>query len=218
MIALMIQSTSPRRQSGRIFLVIVTALAALATGIVVFSALFERSQELQAAQVFPEARELQSFELERPDGETLDADDLEGRWSLLFFGFTNCPDICPDTLAVLNAAIDSLDTMGAETEPQVVFVSVDPERDAGQPLADYVAGFNPDFIGATADEATLEDFTRRLGLYYAYGEPDPQSGYYAVDHSASVLIVDPQGRLFGRFAPPLDRQAIAADLFALARR
>ncbi|HSH27747.1 MAG TPA: SCO family protein [Wenzhouxiangella sp.] len=211
------QFACPRAASGRIFLLIVIALAAIAAGIVISSKLLDRSQELRAAQVFPEARPLPEFELRTAAGEPLMNADLKGRWSLMFFGFTNCPDICPDTMAMLHSAVDSLDTMGAASKPQVIFVSVDPERDDAEALEAYVHSFDEDFIGATADANQLEELTRSLGIYYALGEPEPDSGYYTVDHSASILIIDPQGRLLGRFAPPLDRQAVAADLFALAR-
>ena len=209
--------TVVRAQSGRIFFVIVIALAAIAGGIVVSSILFERSQELRAAQPYPEKRPLPEFELRTGAGEALTPEDLTGRWSLLFFGFTNCPDICPDTLAVLDAAIEDLDTMGANSRPRVVFVSVDPQRDDAEALADYVSWFDEDFVGATGDEAALASLTEQLGIYFALDEPDPDSGFYSVNHSASILIVDPQGRVYGRFAPPLERRAIAADLFALGR-
>ena len=213
----MTQSASPRAASGRIFLIIVIALAAIATGIVVSSVLFERSQELRAARAFPEPRAMPAFDLHVASGEALTQQDLEGQWSLMFFGFTNCPDICPDTLAVLDAAINDLDTMGADSKPQVVFVSVDPDRDDGESLGEYVRWFDEDFIGATGSEEALNALTKDLGIYYALDEPDPETGFYTVDHSASVMIIDPQGRLYGRFAPPFDRQAIAADLFALSR-
>ncbi|NBB93818.1 MAG: redoxin domain-containing protein [Gammaproteobacteria bacterium] len=203
--------------SGRIFLVIVIALAAMATGLVVFSALFDRTQELRAAKPFPEARPMPEFELRTAAGEPLTANDLKGRWSLVFFGFTNCPDICPDTLAVLDAVKNELETMKAAAQPQVVFVSVDPGRDDARALGEYVAMFDESFIGATASPEAIGDFTRQLGVYFNLDEPDPETGFYTVDHSASIYIVDPQGRLYGRFSPPLDRQAIAADLFALAR-
>jgi len=207
----------PRAASGRIFLIVVIALAAIAGGIVVSSMLFERSQELRAAQAFPETRPLPDFELRTAAGGELTHADLQGQWSLLFFGFTNCPDICPDTLAMLHSAISSLDTMGATSKPQVIFVSVDPGRDDAEALGEYMRSFDPDFIGATGGEEQLRKLTRSLGIYFALDEPDPDSGFYSVDHSASILIIDPQGRLYGRFSPPLDHQAVAADLFALTR-
>lgn len=204
------------RQSGRTFVLIAVAVGALAAGLMVSSKLMERTQDLRAAQVFPEARPLPEFELHRPDGDPLTPEHLRGQWSLVFFGFTNCPDICPDTLAVLDSILQDLDTMGAAEKPQVVFISVDPERDDAEALADYVGWFNEDFIAATGSQEALKSLTGKLGVVYFLGEPD-DSGFYNVDHSASIMIVDPQGRVFGRFAPPFDRQAMAADLFTLVR-
>jgi len=212
----MSKTPSSNGQSGRTFILIAVALAALAVGLMVSSKLMERTRDLRAAQVYPEARPLPEFELRRASGEPLTREDLRGQWSLIFFGFTNCPDICPDTLAVLDSIMADLDTMGAARKPQVVFVSVDPQRDDAAALANYVGWFNEEFVAATGSQAALDSFTRGLGVVYFLGEPD-DSGFYSVDHSASVMIVDPEGRVFGRFAPPLDRQAMAADLFALAR-
>jgi protein SCO1/2 len=206
----------PSPQSGRIFTIVVLGLAAICAGVVVSSMLFDRSQELRAARPFPEARPLPEFELQKGQGGTLTPDDLRGRWSLLFFGFTNCPDICPDTLAVLDAVKDNLETMKAAEQPQVVFVSVDPGRDDAEALSEYVTWFDESFIGATASPEALDELTRQLGIFFSLEEPD-ESGFYTVDHAGSILIVDPQGRLYGRFPQPLDRQAIAADLFALVR-
>ncbi|MFW5927118.1 MAG: SCO family protein [Wenzhouxiangella sp.] len=209
--------TPARRQSGRVFLLVVIAIAAIAGGIVVSSNLFERSQTLRHAQAFPEARKVSEFELQTADGESFGRDDLEGRWSLVFFGFTNCPDICPDTLALLARSMDELRGMGREELPQVVFVSVDPARDQGEQLADYVAWFDEDFIGVTGSEDQLESLSRQLGAVYFRETPDEETGFYNVDHSASVLIIDPEARLFGRFAPPLAVEDITADLFSLTR-
>ncbi len=206
-----------RHQRGRIFLMIVIAIGALAVGLMVSSTLMDRTQELRTARAFPEARPMPRFELTTTEGEALTRDSFLDQWSLLFFGFTNCPDICPDTLALLSAVMDDLDTTGASAKPQVVFVSVDPERDDRAALADYVGWFNDDFIGASGSDESLQALTRDLGLIYFLGEPDEDSGFYSVDHSASVLIIDPEARVFGRFAPPLDRQGIVADLFALSR-
>lgn len=213
----MTQTTPPGVQTGRVFILTAVAVAAIAAGIMISSTLLQRTQQLRAAQEFPEARPLADFELRTASGEALTRADLEGHWSLLFFGFTNCPDICPDTLAVLDTVMDDLETMGAAARPQVVFISVDPERDDDEALADYVSWFNRDFIAATGSDEALQSLTRSLGVIYFLDEPDPDTGFYSVDHSASVMIIDPQGRVFGRFPPPLERQAIAADLFALAR-
>jgi len=213
----MTKPTPLRPASGRTFLLIVIALAAIAGGIAVSSKLLERTQDLRTAQVYPEARSLPEFELRTAGGKALTRQDLHGHWSLLFFGFTNCPDTCPDTMAVLDSVVDDLETMGAASAPQVVFISVDPERDDAEALGEYVRWFDEDFIGATGSQEAIESLTKGLGVFYALDEPDPNSGFYTVNHSAAVLIVNPQGQLYGRFTPPLDRQAIAADLFALTR-
>jgi protein SCO1 len=204
-------------QSGRIFIIIAVAVAAIAAGIIVSSNLMQRTMDLREAQLFPQPRLIDDFELETAAGESFTRADLEGQWTLLFAGFTNCPDICPDTLAVLAQTMRELDIMRREEKPQVVFLSVDPERDQGEHLADYVAWFHEDFIGVTGDEPQLERFTRQLGLVYFREEPDEDSGFYNVDHSASILIIDPQGRLYGRFGPAVSSEDVTADVFALTR-
>lgn len=187
----------------------------MALGLMVSRSLLDRSLDLRAASVFPTPRLLNEFELYTPEGEAFTAESLKGQWTLMFFGFTNCPDICPDTLAILSQAVDALRLMKTEPLPQVVFVSVDPARDQGDLLADYVAWFDESFIALTGSDTELEGLTRQLGVIYVRDTPDPQTGFYNVDHSAAVMIIDPEGRLFGRFGHPLEAQAITADLFQI---
>lgn len=207
-----------RRQDGRIFLLAITAILALLAGLIFANSVMQRSVDWRAAQLFPTPRVIADFELETATGERFTRADLKGQWNLLFFGFTNCPDVCPDTLAMLAASMDQLALMRREEKPQVIFVSVDPERDQGELLEDYVNWFNADFIAVTGNEAQLQALTRQLGVVYFREAPDEQTGFYNVDHSASVLIVDPEARLFGRFAHPLVPDDVTADLFQLTRR
>lgn len=202
-------------QNGRIFLAVLVLVVALAAGLIAGHQVMQRTADWRAAQLFPNPRLVADFELYTASGERFSRADLEGQWNLLFFGFTNCPDVCPDTLAMLARSMDQLELMRREEKPRVVFVSVDPDRDQGELLADYVAWFNDDFIGVTGSDAQLLALTRQLGVVYFHETPDEQTGFYNVDHSASVLIVDPQGRLYGRFAHPLEPDAITADLFQL---
>ncbi|QOC23424.1 SCO family protein [Wenzhouxiangella sp. AB-CW3] len=206
-----------RTQNGRIFIIIAIAVAAIAGGIVVSSNLMQRTLDLREARLFPQARHVDEFQLETAAGESFTRSDLEGRWTLLFAGFTNCPDICPDTLAVLAQSMRDLDMMRQETLPQVVFLSVDPERDQGEHLAEYVRWFHDDFIGVTGDLEEIDRFTRQLGLVYFHEEADEETGFYNVDHSASILIIDPEGRLYGRFGPAVTSEDVTADVFALTR-
>jgi len=207
----------PSAQRGRIFLIVVIAVAAIAAGLVTSQRLLQKTTEYRALQPFPTPRSMADFALETAAGEPFSLADLEGHWNLMFFGFTNCPDVCPDTLAMLDQSLQQLELMRRETLPQVIFVSVDPARDQGEMLKDYVNWFNTDFIAATGPEAQLRALTRQLGVAYFLEEPDPDTGFYNVDHSAAVMLVSPDGRLFGRFPHPLDPQAVTADLFQLTR-
>lgn len=203
------------KADGKAIIVLIVLLGAIASGILVSKTLLERSLDLRAASVFPTARALNPFELETVTGDTFDQDSLKGHWTLLFFGFTNCPDICPDTLARLGQSMDALRLMKKGGLPQVVFVSVDPARDTPDSLAEYVAWFDETFIAATGTDESLKALTQQLGVIFVRDTPNPQTGYYNVDHSAAVMIIDPQGRLYGRFGHPLNPEDVTADLFQI---
>ncbi len=213
----MIKQPNHCHQHGRVFLLAVTAVLALVAGLIFASSIMQRSADWRAAQLFPTPRVIADFELETAAGERFTRADLQGQWNLLFFGFTNCPDVCPDTLAMLAASMEQLELMRREEKPKVIFVSVDPDRDQGELLEDYVGWFNADFVGVTGSEPQLQALTRQLGVVYFHEAPDERTGFYNVDHSASVLIVDPEARLFGRFAHPLVPEDVTADLFQLTR-
>ncbi len=164
----------------------------------------------QSARLFPQPRPIEPFRLVDQHGQPFTPERLTGQWNLLFFGYTHCPDVCPDTLARAAQAIRLLEQDG-QPKPSVWFISVDPERDEPQRLADYVHYFHEDFHAATGKPAQLEAFSRSLAAIYFIGEPD-ENGHYDVDHSANLLILDPRGRLAGMFRPPFDPQAMAWDL------
>ena len=122
---------------------------------------------------------------------------LRGKWNLLFFGYTNCPDICPTTLATLNQVAKQL-----PQEPvSYIFVTLDPRRDTPAKLKDYLAFFNPAFIGLTGDKADIDLLSEKLGVFYDY-EGDVQAGTYVVNHYAAILVIDPEGRLRAHILPP----------------
>ena len=163
--------------------------------------------------VLPEPRVLADFDLVDHEGNAFSLENLRGRWSLLFFGFTHCPDICPSTLFDLAQVSQSLAADGNAEDPvQVVLVSVDPERDTPQRLGEYVAWFDPDFVGVTGAPEQLAPLAMRVGVAYRIEEHPPGAANYAVDHSASVFLTDPQGRLHGVFPAPHDAAAMSRDL------
>lgn len=162
--------------------------------------------------LFWQAKELSDFQLTRARNGTLGLQDMKGKWTFVFFGYTHCPDICPVTLAVLGQAFRIIDrTPGLAAETQGVFVSVDPKRDTPDSLAEYVSFFDQRFLGVTGSVEQLDAFSRQIGVFYTIhareaGKPDDS---YLVTHSSTIFLIDPQGRLSGRFPPPHEAQEMA---------
>lgn len=167
-----------------------------------------------ALSAYPQPRALSPFSLDGADGQVVDAARLAGKVQLVFFGFTHCPDVCPTTLALMRDLEGKLDAEGLAQRIGFVFVSVDPERDLPKVLGEYVGYFSKRIVAATADHARLGALTREMGVLYVRETTD--SPDYSVDHSAAVFVLDAEGRLLGRFPPPLDADKILADLRQLA--
>lgn len=173
---------------------------------------------IRGATVLPHPRVLPAFALQQSDGTTLTAEELRGRWTVLFLGFTHCPDICPTTLAQLASAQKQWAALPDATRPRVLLVSADPERDSPELLGRYAHGFHPDTLAATAPVPQLEAFVRSLSLVFMKvpgSSGDPAD--YTVDHSATLVLLDPQARMAGVVQPPFGIQALAEDLAALTQ-
>ena len=171
----------------------------------------------RATTVLPNPRTVPAFELQQSDGTPLTQDELKGHWTVVFLGFTHCPDICPTTLAQLSAAQKQWASIPQTHRPRVLFVSADPERDSPEQTGRYAQAFHPDTLAATAPVPQLERFARSLSLVFmkvpgASGEADD----YSIDHSAALVLLDPQGKLGGVIQPPFDIHAVAADVALLA--
>ncbi|MGH8243476.1 MAG: SCO family protein, partial [Steroidobacteraceae bacterium] len=174
--------------------------------------LYERSHDpptLRAGTAIPNPRRIADFTFIDEDRRPFDRKNLEGRWSLLFTGFTHCPDVCPTTIALMAELRRKI----SRDDLQFVFVSVDPERDTPEVVAAYLAHFDPALVGATGTRAEMERFTAALGL--AQVRNPGAGGDYTVDHSTALVLIDPKARIAGYFQAPHDRDAIAADLAAL---
>ena len=167
--------------------------------------------------VLPHARAIADFRLTDHHSQPFSLVDLRGKWSLIFFGFINCPDVCPGTLFELQKVNQTLEQelQAATGQPQILFFSVDPERDTPAKLEQYLSYFDPGFTGVTGDQVQLMPLTRQLGIAYRIEEHDPGTPQYDVAHSASILLTDPQGRLYGVFPAPHDAEKISADLLAI---
>jgi protein SCO1 len=141
--------------------------------------------------------------------------DFHGKVTLLFFGFTNCLDVCPATLAKLSSALTKLGDKSGEV--QVVFISVDTKRDTPQIVSAYAAKFCPDFVGLTGSQAEIDAVTKDYGIYYKLGESDA-NGNYEVEHTATVMVLDRQGQLVMTWSPDQQPDEIASDLGVLVKR
>lgn len=165
---------------------------------------------LERATLFAEPRPLPAFALVDPAGRAFGPERLKGRWNFLFFGFVNCPDICPTTLATLAAARSALADLPDDERPGVAFVSVDPGRDTPEIVGRYVAHFDPSFAGATGTRESIDALAAALGVAVIIGPP-AADGSYSVDHSAAIFLVDPEARIAALFGTPHEAQAIARD-------
>ena len=151
--------------------------------------------------LFDTPRDVGDFSLTDHRGLSFTRDDLTDRWTLIFFGFTHCPDICPTTMAELAELKSQLADTEA-SDARVVMVSVDPARDTPDRLAQYVPYFHPDFIGVTGDFADILSLAQRLNApFRKVSEPD---GGYQMEHSANVMLMNPRGDYHGFFRAPLD--------------
>jgi len=150
-----------------------------------------------------------AFNLTDQDGRPVSAGDYRGRVVLLYFGYTQCPDACPTTLAELSQVLRRLGPRASEA--RVLFVTVDPQRDTAAQLKRYVSFFGPQFVGLRGDDAELTALTRRYRVAY-HREPADRNGNYVVDHSSAVFIFDRNGRprLLAREGDPIE--AITSDL------
>jgi len=164
-----------------------------------------------SAALVDSPREVSQFVLQDSAGQPFTREQLIGRWSLLTIGFTHCPDVCPSTLAQLGKVTTAVENAGFRV--QTIFVSVDPDRDTAQRLADYTAYFNPRFVGLTGTKDELDRLCGDLG--FAYVRVPDKDGRYTVDHSTAVALIDPQARVAAYFTQPLKPAAIAADLISL---
>lgn len=234
-------STSLTGQSGKALPLVIVAIAALILGVGTFiftsknsgnpaagtsaasqSATNENNQTLARLQenlttslALPDDfRRVEDFSLLDSNADEITQSVFDDNWSLVFFGFTHCPDVCPITLQVMKNVVAGLEEQNAQV-PQVVFVSVDPVRDTSEIMKEYIGYFNEDFIGITGDVNAIHELTRSLGIVASFTANPEEPENYSVDHTASLLLIDPQRRVRAKITPPHEAEAIATDYLAI---
>jgi protein SCO1/2 len=184
--------------------------AAVLVGVLLARTLGATSVPLESGTWLPQPRTLPQFHLKDLSGADFGLERLRGHPTLLFFGFTNCPDVCPTTLATLAQVQRAPPLPGS----QVLFITIDPERDSAASLQVYLGAFSNSFIGARGDAAALAPLLKSLGAI-AVRENLPD-GSYTMDHSATLYLLDTRGRLVAVFSPPFSAPKLAADLHRVA--
>jgi protein SCO1/2 len=208
---------------NRTTLLVLAAAVAAGLGLLLARHVFEPTAPampaVKAVHLLQPPRDVPAFTLRQSDGTPLVPGELKGHWTLVFLGFTHCPDLCPTTLAELARAQKQWASLPETTRPRVLFVSVDPDRDTPDRVGEYAHAFHRDTIAATADVPTLERFARSIGLVFARAQPaeGASASAYSVDHSATLVALDPEGRMAGIVQPPLDPASIASDFALLTR-
>ncbi len=163
------------------------------------------------ATLLEKAKTLHPFTMQDHNQKTFGLNELKSKWSFMFFGYTHCPDVCPLAMQVMKQVWQQLDvSKHPDSNLQMLFVSVDPERDTPALLKQYAQYYDPSFIGITGKLDEVDNLTRQLGILYGYEEPDKQGNYH-VNHSGQIILIDPQGNMRAVFSPPLDPKQIARD-------
>jgi protein SCO1/2 len=193
---------------------LIIAMISLSFGFIVSSIVFDsKPLELEAGTWFADqARSLPDFQLIDHNDQALKNSDLSGKWSLMFFGYTHCPDVCPTSLQTLGDMLKAIDDMDTRRRIQVIFVSVDPDRDTPAILKTYVQYFHPDIIGASAPLEQLNYLTGAIGISHSRNKANENQAEYEVSHSSSIILVNPDTKFAGLFGAPHDSLAMARDL------
>ena len=194
-------------------LIIILAVVSAAIGVFVYQSQIAQQQP-EHALLYQQARPLANFELTDHNGNSFSNEQLRGKWTVFFFGYTSCPDICPVTLQELNYIYPELKQL-SNNQIQVALVTADPKRDSQKKLNSYIRYFNEEFIALRAGHEVLYPFARNLGLMYAIVE-DATEENYLVNHSASIVLTNPNGQIHAIFKPtqatPTDIPTINSDI------
>ncbi|MDP6653494.1 MAG: SCO family protein [Gammaproteobacteria bacterium] len=182
----------------------------------------QQASELRdlGATVYQQPRPLDRFELVDQHGSIFSSDRLRGRWSMLFFGFTSCPDICPLTMVELKQFYQLLKQANTAPLPQIVLVTVDPQRDTPATMASYISSFNDEFIGLGGDAQSLSALADQLYVAHtASAEAVSHDGIetaeheHTIEHSGHISVINPDGELYAALRlPHRDRDLLAAYL------
>ena len=149
------------------------------------------------------------FSLTDQNGMVRTNADFSGKYTLVFFGYTYCPDVCPATLAIMSAALDKMGSRGEQIVP--IFITVDPKRDTAEKIKSYLSSFGTRFVGLTGEPDKIAAVAKEYRVYYRE-HPAEDGGAYTVDHSGVVYLMDPSGKFIANYSLDTSPDMLAADL------
>lgn len=212
-------------RAGFVFITTLCLVLGVISAKHLLAALVEKPLVLSAVQLLPEPKSLPQVLLRTATGEAFAREKFQQRWSLVFFGFTSCPDFCPLELQKLGKLLTLANGVGKDL--QVIFVSVDPERDSAARLGEYVAFFHPQVIGLRGDNPAISNFARFFGAAYdrsaiinnkvldvpaGAAMPEIAGDQYQVNHSTRIFVIDPQGQYIGSATNVESAEQLWSDL------
>ncbi len=162
------------------------------------------------ATVLSEPMSIPNFKLVDQNGNIFTRDSLKEQWSFLFFGYTHCPDVCPTTINVLTQVEKQLQQHSGLAKPRFIFISIDPDRDTPDHLAEYLTYFHQDFLAVTGPMDQLKVLTKPLGIFYEKNNLDNENNY-SINHTSAILLVDPQAHVRSLTSPPHNANTIVKD-------
>lgn len=162
-------------------------------------------------------RPVVAFKMTDKNGQTFTEEGFKGQWNYVFFGFTSCGYICPTTLKTLADAIRVLEQNDQAEDVRGIFISTDPDRDSVEKVKNYVEGFHPQLQGIRGDIKELSKLTRQLGVIFVKTDNPDDPDNYDMEHSAQILVVNPEGEFAAVLSPPHTSEALANDMMTLKK-
>ncbi len=206
------------KKSNRALFIVIIAIIAFVLGLYFANHVFPTQKQAKAealhGTLLNSPRKLSAFSLRDTNNHLFNNQRLQGHWTFLFFGFTQCSSICPTTMAELGRMYRELQETGVKTLPEVVMISLDPKRDDAETLAHYVRAFNPDFLGARGDLTTVKPLIKELGVAYAKIKLEGKADY-DIEHTGTIFLVNPKGELIEFFTMPHQANLIKQDYLYL---
>jgi protein SCO1/2 len=206
-----------QKSHKKLITVILSVLIGVAA-VAMYFAVSHKREPVTVAQIdgvfLPTPKDISDFKLTDNAGQAFTKESLKGHWTLMFFGFTNCGMVCPTTMSALNKMYTTLAMdVPRDQMPQVVMVSVDPDRDSVQRMNEYVTSFNPHFIGARAQMPQIESLEKELHLVAVKMDVEGQGkDNYTINHSAEILVFNPNGQLQAFMSSPHKPEQMVKDV------